>query len=202
MDEEDVATSQELHLSTKPSTRYALEEIPERKQESPSPVASRESVKRRTPVQERFLLCTLATKELVNDELLSSMNVHPKMLAQYMSRESTDVRATVETVKARRERSQAEHRRKVFEAFFVVGLKEKSVSGVHGKAEIKYEYPKLDVSRYHCIFMRSEWKKTLEDFCFPKGVRVSEVKPTQSMSEAEKLVLCSHLVPCTITLQT
>eukprot|EP00826_Nyctotherus_ovalis_P060199 TRINITY_DN8424_c0_g1_i11.p1 TRINITY_DN8424_c0_g1~~TRINITY_DN8424_c0_g1_i11.p1 ORF type:complete len:195 (-),score=41.41 TRINITY_DN8424_c0_g1_i11:558-1142(-) len=188
MDEEDTVTSQELHLSTKPSTRYALEEIAEERKESSSPIASRESAKRRTSIQERFLFCTVVIKELVNKELLSSMNVHPRMIAQYMerSRESVDMRATVETVKARRERNEAEHRRKVFEAFFVVGLKEKSVSGVCGKAEVKYEYPKLSVNRYHVAFMHSEWKKTLEDFCFPKGVRVSEVKSTQSMSEAEK----------------
>jgi len=34
--------------------------------------------------------------------------------------------------------------------------------------------------------MSSEWRNHLVDFCFPKGIKVSELQPTKSVSEVEK----------------
>ena len=43
-----------------------------------------------------------------------------------------------------------------------------------------------------CATLFSEKRKAVKDFCFPEGVRIVELKPTDSMSEALRYFVVSN----------
>ena len=72
---------------------------------------------------------------------MSSINTHPKIIARYVDSHLT---STLELLKTKK--PSIKYHERVFEAFFVLGLNEKS-----GKAEIKYEYPKFKAGKYSLL---------------------------------------------------
>lgn len=83
---------------------------------------------------------------------------------------------------------------KLFEEFFIIGIDPKSLEGhpIKGNKLLRPEnlamYPNLPQnSNWYFTYeikLNSERRKAVKDFCFPEGVKVTELKQTDSMSEA------------------
>ena len=89
---------------------------------------------------------------------------------------------------------------KLFEEFFIVGVEQKVLEVTSESMqrdttyvipEILFQYPNLPEHKnwFVCLVNISERRKAVKDFCFPEGGKLTELKKTDSMSEALRQII-------------